>query len=336
MKRLKLYVGATVGLALTLATACGGGGASSASGSKGVTIAVDPSAIPIFVAQKEGFFKGVTVKTQEVGQADPQSLLLAHKVDVAWMSPVETAGYVSQGSPFIYYSTAGAVNMWNGVVVRSEDSAKYQSIADLEGHKLGMPGFGSGTWQTFAAFAKLDGIDNPKQAFDLRTAGPGALLALVEKGEVDASLLYSSQSIAARTNPKFHTIFSFTKAMQEKYGVPLVITGQTATRDWYKGHKSQVSKINAGLDKAVAWMQSHPDAFKPGGKYASRAKADGWFTTKDTTRGIIKLLSTGKYETTSDIYTDKWRSAVAKVVKAGKGAVVKSVPPTDSYLAPAP
>lgn len=334
MKRLKLYVGAAVGLSLTLATACGGGGAGT-SGSKGVTIAVDPSAIPIFVAQEQGFFKGVKVKTKEVGQADPQSLLLAHKVDVAWMSPVETAGYVSQGSPFIYYSTAGAVNMWNGVVVRAEDSDKYQSIADLQGHKLGMPGFGSGTWKSFTAFAKLAGIDKPKEAFDLRTADPGALLALVEKGEVDGALLFSSQSVAARTNPKFQTIFSFTKAMQQRYGVPLVITGQTATRDWYKSHKSQVSKINTGLDKAVGWMQSHPEEFKPGGKYADRAKADGWFTTKDTTRGIIKLLSTGKYETTSDIYTDKWRSAVAKVVRAGKGTLVTSVPPTDSYLAPA-
>ncbi len=329
-----------VALAATCAlvlSACGGGGGSGGDGDT-ITITADPTAIAAFVAQEEGFFEdeGVDVEVSTTGFDQAASLLISGDSEIAWMGPLEAAQYNAEGEDFQYMSTAGALNMFNGVVVRAEDAEKYKSVADLQGKKLGIPGFGTGTWADFAVFAKMFyGVDDAKSAYDTATADSGALLALLEKGEIDAALLFAADSASSRYSDKFHTVFSFTEVMEEELGQPLAITGGVASKKWLEENPEDADAVIAALDKSVEWMKENSQELGEDGKYSKLAEEGGWFTSEEATAGILKLLGEGKWFLSSDVYTDDWREAVHEVVTAGEGSLVDSVPPLDDYLAPA-
>ena len=312
-------------------------GAEADSGDTGkVRMTVEASAIPAFVAADRGFFDGIDVEVSEVGYDEVQSLLVSGDTDVAWISPLEAAQFVAEGEEFKYFSTAGAQNMYNGVVVRAEDASTYASIGDLQGKRLGIPGFGTGTWTAFEAFTKAYyGIDDPRSAFDIVTADSGALLALVERGEVDAALLFSGTSAAARSLPEFHTIFSFTEAMQEEAGQPLVVNGSVSTAQWLEDNPDAAASVVEGLDEATRWIQDNPDAFSEGAEYASLAKAAGWLEGPETTSTVQTLIGEGKWFLTSDAFSEEWIDAIFELVEAGEGSIVTEVPERDRvFLAP--
>lgn len=318
-------------------SACGGGSdAESSGGDEKVVITADPTALPAFVAQAEGMFKGVDVEVSTTGFDQAASLLLSDDTQIAWFGPLEAAQFASEGEDFQYMSTAGALNMYNGVVVRAEDADTYKTVADLKGKKLGIPGFGTGTWADFAVFAKLFyGIDDAQTAFKTATADSGALLALLEKGEIDAALLFAADSASSRYSDKFATVFSFTEVMQQELGVPLAITGGVANASWLKENRDAADAVIAGLDEAVTWMAENSQEFDTDGKYADLAEGAGWFSSKTATEGILKLLSEGEWFLTSEDYTDEWREAVYQLVEGGEGSLVDSVPAIDDFLAPA-
>ena len=323
-----------VSTALALA-ACGGDDA--AADANSVHMTVEASAIPAFVAADRDFFDGIEVEVSEVGYDEVQSLLVSGDTDVAWISPLEAAQFVAEGEEFKYFSTAGAQNMYNGVVVSTDDAESYDSLDDLQGKRLGIPGFATGTWTAFEVFTRAYfGVDDARTAFDVVTADSGALLALVEEGEVDASLLFSGTSAAARSLPEFTTVFSFTEAMQEKTGQPLAVNGSVATVEWLEENPDQALAVVEGLDEATQWIQDNPDAFSEGGEYADLAEAAGWLTGPETTSTVQELISQGQWFLSADTYTQEWIDAVFTLVEAGEGVITEDGIPAqeDVFLTP--
>ena len=299
-----------------------------------VSMTVEASAIPAFVAKDKGFFGDLDVEVSKVGYDQVQALLIAGDTDVAWISPIETVQFVSEGSDFRYFSTAGAQNMYNGIVVSADNADAYPDVMSLEGKRLGIPGFGTGTWAAFRAFAKaFYGVDDPTTVFDVVTASSGALLALVERGQVDAALLFSGSSAAARSLPQFKTIFSFTEAMQESAGQPLVINGAVATATWLEENPETAAAIVAGLDEATRWITENPDAFAEGGEYQQLAQDAGWLAGPETAETVLSLIKEGKWYLTSEAYTDEWIGAIYDLLE--KGGFLETIPPREeAFLAP--
>lgn len=320
--------------ALMLAACGGGNGPTDAEGSgeagaedTTVRMTVEPSAIPAFVASDRGFFDGIDVEVTQTGYDQVQALLLAGDTDVAWVSPLETATFVSEGDEFRYFSTAGAQNMYNGVVVRAEDAGAYQSVEDLQGERLGIPGFGTGTWTAFEVFMRAYyDIDDPRNAFEVSTADSGALLGLLERGEIDAALLFSGSSAAARSLDEFETIFSFTEALQEEAGQPLAVNGSVATAEWLDENSEAAQSLVDGLDEAVGWIKDNAAEFEEGGEYADLSEAAGFLTDTETVESVTELMVDGQWYLSSEAYTDEWVDVVYALVEAGEGSIVEQVP----------
>ncbi|WMS41430.1 ABC transporter substrate-binding protein [Acuticoccus sp. MNP-M23] len=299
-----------------------------------VSMTVEASAIPAFIADDRGFFGDLDVEVSKVGYDQVQALLVAGDTDIAWMSPIETVQFVSEGSDFRYFSTAGAQNMYNGIVVQADNADEYPDVMSLEGKRLGIPGFGTGTWATFRAFSRAYyGVEDPTTVFDVVTASSGALLALVERGQVDAALLFSGSSAAARSLPQFKTIFSFTEAMQENAGQPMVINGAVATASWLKENPETAAKIVKGLDDATKWIGENTAAFEDGGEYADLARDAGWLAGPETAQTVLTLIKDGKWYLTSDAYTPEWIGAIYTLLEEGK--FLETLPEQDAaFLAP--
>ena len=300
-----------------------------------VRLSLPPSAVPAIIAADQDMFEGINAEVSQIGGDQAAAVLVSGEADVGWIGPLEVAGYVAEGEPMQAFSAAGAQNMINGVVVRSEDASEFQTITDLQGARLGMPGFGSGTWATFEVFARtVFDIEDPRNAFEILTADSGALLAMLETGEIDAALMFSGPSAAARALDQFHTIFSFTEEWQETTGQPLTVAGPVGRTDWIEENPDAVAAVVDGIDAGVAWMRENPEEMQEGGTYEDLAEAVGWLGDPATTEGIIELMVDGQWYLSSDTYTQEWIDATYELIQAGEGSLVDEVPPVEDIFTP--
>ncbi len=290
------------------------------------------SGVPWVVAEREGFFEeqGLDIDVR-VTQED-EAPFLAGKTPLSETASWEVAQYRIEGEDVMLYGTAGSVRFFNGIAIRPEDSGKYRSVQDLVGKKLGNPGFGTGTWRAFVGLAqKAWGID-AVTAFENVTASPGALLGLLEVGEIEGALLFSGQTMAAVATG-LPLVFRFDDAWEATTGQPLLITTNIARTAWLKENLDTARKIQAGLDKAVGWMAQYPGQFGVGGRYEMEAADAGWLKTPESGQLMQKWLREGLYYTTSDLYTQAWIDAAHdfNVVVHGNQAPPKA----ETFLSPA-
>ena len=337
---------------LLMVTACGGGedepvtedgavepeaeeptdGEAEATGET-IEVAVSPSGLPVYVAAQEGLFpEGLDIEVSLVGYDQSASLFLAGDSPIGWISPIEVAEFAAEGEDFRYFSTAGATNMINGLVVRAEDAEKYQSVEDLVGQTVGNPGFGTGTWATFQVILESEYGINAEEDFENLTADSGALLGLLEEGEIEAALLFSGQSAAAIALDQFETIFSFTDAWEEATGQPMVVNGPVARAGWLEENEEAAQAIVEGIDAAVQWIKDNPQEFQEGGEYEEWVEAEGWLTTPETTEAIMQLLQDDEWYLTSDVYSEEWVDAFYDLIVAGEGSLVEEVPERDAVF----
>lgn len=282
--------------------------------------------VPLYVANQEGFFQGIEVKATNVGYAEETTLFIGGDSPVGSVDAVEAAKFRSQGEKIVFMTTAGSIQSFEGVFVRAEDYPnKFGSLNDLKGRKFGHTGWGDSTVQAFQALAKsVYGIDMKKD-FENIVADGGSLVAMLDKGQIDAFLNWSGLSMMALTSPKYEQVVSFRDWAEEK-GVPLLQTGYSAREWWIESYPDTAQKFIDGLDRAVKWMAEHPEEFGRGGKYEKEADEAGWLSTPETEELIKNWLSEYKYFVTSDVYTEKWIDATWEFIQMGKGVFLEELP----------
>ena len=321
---------ALAGVAL-VAAACSGSPSASVE-TPTLVVRLNPSQVSTAIAQDEGLYENLEVEYSLVGYGESAALFLANQDDIGFESPWEVARFLSEGEDISFFSTAGALNFWNGVIIRKEDAGTYTSIDDLIGKKLGQPGFGTGTWLAFEIIAEaVNGID-AQEEFELVEADPGALLGLLSTGEIDAALNFAGQAASAMASDEFELLYSFTETWREAEGQPLTINGMIGRRDFLEQNTDVVRRFIEGNDKAVQWMRDNPDELKPGGKYAEYTAGEGWHRDEATTELILSLLEAGTWYFTSELYTDAWVDASYKFIQQGEGVLAPEVPPKEEVF----
>jgi len=326
-----------LGLVLIAAgcTAQGDGSPAASEGVPVIQVLGSPDAVALHIAHEEGLYEGVDVNVTRVGYGSQNNLFLAGDLSVTQgMAPWEVAQFVGEGEDFRFFSTAGGLNMWNGVVVRAEDASTYETVEDLVGQKLGIPGFGTGTWAAFAVMANSRyGIEDAETAYEIVTADAGALLALLESGEIEGALLFGSQMQTgfAHTD-RFTPIFSFTQEWQAAEDQPMLISGLSARTSWLEENPDVARAIVAGVDRAVEWMAEHPEELVGEGKYADWFDAQGVLGDEATASAVLDLIESGDYYVSSDVYSDAWIDSQYEFISSGLGALVEVVPEKDEVF----
>ena len=290
------------------------------------------AAVPWIVADREGFFEeqGLDIDVRPTFEDEPP--FLAGQTPISGTASWEVAEYIIEGEDMMFFGTAAGVRFFNGIAVRAEDAGKYKSAQDLVGKKLGNPGFGTGTWGAFAGLAKKAwGID-AETAFENVTASPGALLGLLEKGEIEGALLFSGQTISAAAGG-MPLVFRFDEAWEATTGQPLLIVANVAHTPWLKENLDTVRKLWAALDKAVAWMAQYPEQFNTGGRYEMEASNAGWLKSPESGQLTEKWLREGLLYTTSDLYTQAFLDASHDFSVVVHGA--KTPPKEKVFFSPA-
>jgi ABC-type nitrate/sulfonate/bicarbonate transport system substrate-binding protein len=336
----RLFVGIAI---VAMLAACGSGTAPSASPSGSGTAAqgdvyklhmrITPSDAAWVVAQEEGLFDRLDLDYELVGYGESAQLFLAGTDPVGQESPLEAARFQSEGEDISFFSTASALSFYSGVIIRAADADKYKTLSDLKGKKLGQPGFGTGTWQAFEIIAEANYGLTAKTDFQTVEADPGALLGLLQKGDLDAIVEFTGQTATALTNPDFKVVLNFSEDWAAKHGgQPLVINGLMARRSWLDANTDVARRLIEGVDKGLQWRKDHPDAFAKGGKYSNIVEGEGWYTDPATTAKVLELLQAGKWYLKADQFTQAWVDSNYEFINEGKGVFAKEVPPKDQVF----
>ena len=217
------------------------------------------------------------------------------------------------------------------MIIRTEDKTKYPDLKSLKGKKLGMPGFGTGTWAAFQTIAKGQyGLDALKD-FQPVEGNPGDLEGLLQTKAIDAMITFTAQAAHAVANPAYTMLYNITDAWQKANGSYLPINGWIADAKWLDDHLEVVKSFIAGLDQGLAYYKQHMDIDDKGGKFEQFAQNEGRLDA-DVAKILDPWMKDGYFLLSAKDYSKTWAEGVYKFIQLGEGVLVKKVPTIDKVF----
>lgn len=144
-----------------------------------------------------------------------------------------------------------AMNLINQCFVRADSDV--ETVADLEGRVLGVPGLGSSTVRAYKAlWAEQLDFDLENDPAELVDSPPGTLYEFITEGEeVDAVILFTSFTIAALANPDLRSIYHPGTRWEDETGYPPIVTAWGVFEDFLEANPQAVLDFQEGWRESV-------------------------------------------------------------------------------------
>ena len=260
---------AAIGLlaVLTLATlaACGNADAGTGgNGSQNVTIGLtyvpNIQFAPFYVADALGYYKaqGLNVTLRHHSFAEDEfGALVAGKEDIIIAGGDEALQARAQGVPITYVAE---MYTQYPVTLIVPASSPIQSVADLRGRTIGVPGPYGETYNGLLALLRSAGLS--KSDVTIQSIGFTQVSALLGH-KVDAVMGYVNNEVIQFQNAGFAT-----RTFPVTTGQPLISNGLAALQSELTNHPDVVKKVVAATLKGIDYMLAHPqDALNLSKKY---------------------------------------------------------------------
>jgi NitT/TauT family transport system substrate-binding protein len=215
-----------------------------------------------FVMEGHGLLDQVGLKADKVKSLSPANLHLMvaeRKVDIGFGGFTTMATARSEGKDIIViYGVFSPVNM---VFVRKGSPIK--TLSDLKGKKLGV--FGGPSSTTFAFLAVIArnwyGIDLFHDA-QLVTAPAPALAELLGKGDIDAALLGTVESIETFAQDRYRVLVDLSAEYKTHQGgrAPAHVTVAT-NEEFAKTHPDIVRDYLKAYKNTLLYIHAHPEVW---------------------------------------------------------------------------
>jgi ABC-type nitrate/sulfonate/bicarbonate transport system substrate-binding protein len=319
-------------IASLVAAGCTAGATPTPTGAFKLHMQLTPSHVSVQIAKDKGYFKGIDLDTQLVGYGESSQLFHAGTDPIGNESAWEAATYQEQGKDIRFFSTAEATNFISGIIIRTADKAKYPDLKSLKGQKLGMPGFGTGTWAAFQTIAKAQfGLDALKD-FQPVEGNPGDLEGLLQTKSIDGFITFSAPTAHAISNPAYTMLYNITDEWKKANGAYLTINGWIAEAKWLDDHLEIMKTFIAGAQKGLEDLKKDPAVAHKGGKYEQWATNEGRLVSTETTDLTDKWIKDSYFYLDASVYNKAWTEAVYKFIQQGQGVLVKTVPPIEKVF----
>jgi NitT/TauT family transport system substrate-binding protein len=225
-----------------------------------------------FVMEGHGLLDQVGLKPEKVKSLSPANLhimVAERKVDIGFGGFTTMATARSEGKDIIViYGVFSPVNM---VFVRKDSPIK--TLTDLKGKKLGVfGGPGSTTFAFLAVLAKnFYGIDLFHDA-ELVTAPAPALVELLGRGEVDAALVGTVESVQTFAQNRYRVLADLSAEYKAHQGGRAPAHVVVATNEEFaKTHPDIVRDYLKAYKNGLQYVHDHPEVWD---EYASSIKMD--------------------------------------------------------------
>lgn len=221
------------------------------------------------VMEQQKLLQKHNIPYERVQTLNPPALhiMIAEKsVDIGYggLTSMARARAEGRGTLVIF----GIFSPVNAVLVPKDSPVK--SLAELRGKKIGVfGGPGSATTSIFMAIAKRwHGLDLRRDLEMITAPGP-ALAGLLDRGELAAALMGTTESLRFPLTGKYRVLLDLSAEWEKRAGrAPAHVTIAT-NEDFAKAHPDILKRyLRAYLD-AVKYIRSHPDVWQD---YAKRIK----------------------------------------------------------------
>ena len=217
-----------------------------------------------FVMDKHGMLDAVGLKPERAKSLSPATLHLMvaeRMVDIGFGGFTTMATARAEGkSLIVIHGVFSPVNM---VFVRKD--SKIKSLADLKGRKLGVFGNTSSTTFGFLALLarKWHGIDlfNEKEVSIVPQPAP-LLVELLGRGDVDAALLGTTESIKMFAEDRFRVLLDLSEEYRARTNgrAPAHVTIAT-NEQFAKEHADIVRDYLKAYEAAAAYIRQHHEVW---------------------------------------------------------------------------
>jgi len=225
-----------------------------------------------FVMEHHGFFDDARLKPEKVKSLSPANLhimVAERKVDIGFGGFTTMATARGEGKPVIViYGVFSPVNM-----VFVPKNSQIKTLSDLKGKKLGVFGGPSSTTFAFLAVVAKNwyGIDLFRDA-ELVTAPAPALAELLGRGDIDAALLGTVESIQTFAQNRYRVLADLSGEYRAHQGgrAPAHVTIAT-NEEFARTHEALVRDYLKAYKSAVEYVHAHAEVWD---EYAASIKMD--------------------------------------------------------------
>jgi NitT/TauT family transport system substrate-binding protein len=235
------------------------------------------------------------------------------QVDVGFGGWTAFAQFRSKGFPVTMIFPVGIGVTLDVIAPAGSD---YKSLGDLKGKRVGSYAGAAGTATVlYRVLAKKFYDYDPVAGGNMQYAGPGLLPTLVERGDVQAALLFDPLAAKAVASGKFRSIANLADVYKEKVGDNFLWIGMASNDDYIaRNPKALESFVKAWID-AVAYVKSHPEVYEAYGKklnldakgielLRNRVNADYTTEWNDQTIAALRKFATMANEVMGGGYLD--------------------------------
>lgn len=186
-----------------------------------------------------------------------------------------------------------APTIWSGNAWLVRKDAPYQSFADLKGKKIGNFSRVTAAYFFSAVVAKEAGLDIEKD-FESIPAETAALIALLERGEVEAINMFEPHVTRLLLSDRYRVLVDFDTELERIFGAPPLKSSVAVSKETAEKNPQVVQALQAAYREGVEMIKSGKD------EEFFRANAQNLFGLK-TEEEI-----TAGYKRNQQNFADKW------------------------------
>ena len=151
-----------------------------------------------------------------------------------------------------------APQIWSGNSWLVKKDSPYKSLADLKGKKIGNFARVTGAYFFSAVIAKEKKLDIEKD-FQSIPAETGALIALLERGEVEAINMFEPHTTRLVLSEKYRVLLDFDVELEKLFGAPPLKSSVGMLRETVEKQPALVKAIRGAYVQAVKMIKAGQD-----------------------------------------------------------------------------
>lgn len=196
---------------------------------------------------------GLDLNVLYMGVAEAEQGLVQKRHPVGIFSPISAVRANARGL-LLRLFTSFFLNH-NSLVVRAD--SPYQRLEDLKGKPVGTLPKISGTYNSFAALSILRGIGDPEKYFQLKFGEVPALIAFLERRDVEAITVFEAFTSRLLGTGRFRELFEMDDEFVRLTGSGNLLIGMGAYADWLREHRDEVDRFRKMMAEAVDYIHAH-------------------------------------------------------------------------------
>ena len=220
----------------------------------------------LFVMESRGLLRQYRLEPEKIRFLNPPNLHLMiaeRRVDIGFGGFTTMATARAEGKDVIVIH--GVFSPVNVVFVRK--NSPIHSLNDLKGKKLGdFGGPGSTTLAFLAVIAsKLYGLDITRDVQSVTAPGP-ALSNLLDKGEIDAALMGTTESIKFAAEGKYRVLIDLSEEYKKWQGLAPAHVTVATSEQFASQHAELLKDFLRACHDAVQYSKNNPEIWVRYGK----------------------------------------------------------------------